>query len=125
MREFDILAYEVKLGPEIYGYFTPKVDDVVLKIGVEAGGIIRCLAKEKDILILYFLNENSQIPPPHFIKDKETEREGLVMFLPYDRISDYIDLLRNESPIKAVIEKQLERSHIKTLREKVGEGERR
>ena len=125
MNGFEIIGYEIKLGPELYGYFNPKVGDVELETEIEAGGIIRCLGKDKEILELYFLDADSPVPPHHIRVDEVTKKKVVALFLPYERISDYVDLLRNERPLKAVIEKLLERSYISTSWEKVGEGEGR
>lgn len=72
-------------------------------------------------LELYFLTDDSPVAPPAYDVD-----EGVAgLFLPFDQMAIFVDLLRNERPVFADLDSDSpERISLRTWLEPVGEMER-
>lgn len=82
-------------------------------------GIVRCLGEEYNMDI-YGLAEGSDFPlPVYHVADKKG-----FMFVPFEDLPIFIDLLRNEKPIYAHLRgDKPEWTSLTTTKEPVGEGE--
>jgi len=86
---------------------------------VRLRGIVRCIGDEFT-LDVYGCTSDSDFPQPHFDSD---EKKGH-MFVPFESIPVFIDMLRNEKPIYAHLRgDKPEWTSITTTKEPVGEGE--
>jgi hypothetical protein len=82
-------------------------------------GMVRCIGDEYTMDI-YGLKQESDFPEPVF---DEEESKGY-MFVPYEDLPVFIDLLRNEKPIYAHLRgDRPEWTSVTTTKEPVGEGE--
>jgi hypothetical protein len=89
-------------------------------VTITARGMIICNGDDVQQVRAYFLAEGSPAPDP-FV-DRDGKR--LQMFLPYQMMQSWIDLLRNEKPIYAVYDTDNPQwSYVSTLSEPVGEEE--
>jgi len=89
-------------------------------------GLVRCIGDEYQ-LDIYGCHADSDYPEPMFFDeehDDETKRNRGYMFVPYEDLPMFIDILRNEKPIYAHLRgDKPEWTSITTTKEPVGEGE--
>ena len=89
-------------------------------VAITARGLIICNGDDAQQVRAYFLADGSPEPDP-FV-DRRGKR--VQMFLPYQMMQNWIDLLRNEKPIYAFFDDNNPQwSRISTLSEPVGEEE--
>lgn len=82
-------------------------------------GIVRCLGDEYTMDV-YCCAADSDYPEPFF----DTEEKKGYMFVPYEDLPVFVDILRNEKPIYAHLRgDKPEWTSITTTKEPVGEGE--
>lgn len=87
---------------------------------VKARGIVACFG-EFLRLLFYFLPEDSPLPSPIWVEEARVS----VVFLPFDTMAPFVDVLRNEKPIYGNIDSEAPgESYISTLHEPVGEEEK-
>ena len=111
-KTFEVLNYKVALGDRMTG--------TASGITVNFRGYIVCRGEDGFHLVFYFLNENSPVPNPSY---REENKRGVV-YLPFDQMYIYLDLLRNEKPVYAYVNSvKPEWNNIKTMEEPVGEEE--
>ena len=89
-------------------------------VRIQIQGYITCYGDDSYRFIMYFLHEDSPVPPPVYI---EANKVGAI-FLPFRDMPMYMDLIRNEKPIYAYMNTaHPEWNGIKTSNEPVGEEE--
>lgn len=110
-ESFMIQNYQVALGHGLSATWNGTA--------ITSRGSIVCHGAEHQ-LVAYFLAEDSPVPKPVYDVD---EQVGAI-FLPFDAMDAFVDLLRNEKPIYAHLDSDSpESNQIRTTREPVGEGE--
>ena len=89
-------------------------------IVIQTQGYITCYGSDGYRFIMYFLHEDSPVPPPVYI----TANKVGAIFLPFKDMSVYMDMVRNEKPIYAYLNSvKPEWNSIRTSNEPVGEEE--
>ena len=108
---FTVEHYKVSLNHEI----TSNWGDITIK----AHGKVVCYGDEYR-LFAYFLDSDSSAAKPLYI---ENNKEGVV-FLPFNEMMSFIDILRNEKPVYAYLNSDKpEWNGIGTFRVPVGDRE--
>lgn len=88
---------------------------------VRLKGIVRCIGDEH-VMDIYGLAADSDVPLAEYLPTEE-EKKGY-MFVPFEDLPVFIDLLRNEKPIYAHLRgDNPEWTSLMTTKEPVGEGE--
>ena len=89
-------------------------------IQIKIQGYISCYGNEGYRFIMYFLHKDSQVPAPVF----NTGNKVGAIFLPFEEMPIYLDIVRNEKPIYAYLNStKPEWNGIRTSNEPVGEEE--
>ena len=110
-KRFMVERYSIKLGDALTATWSGTQ--------IKARGIIACRGG-KHRFIAYFLTPDSLIPDPVYI---EANRVGAI-FLPFEEMNAYVDLVRNEKPIYAYMNSSRpEWNNLSTSEEPVGEEE--
>lgn len=111
-KTFEIKSYQTALGDRMTGSANGQ--------SINFRGYIICYGDDSFHLVLYFLNPNSPVPPPSYL---EQFKRG-VLYLPFEQMQNYVDLLRNEKPLYAYLNSNRpEWNNIKTTNEPIGEEE--
>lgn len=110
-KSFLIQNYQVALGHGLSAEWNGTE--------ITSRGYIVCHGADHQ-LIAYFLAADSPVPKPTY----EVDEQVGAIFLPFDAMGAFVDLLRNEKPIYAHLDSDNPGSNqIRTTREPVGEGE--
>lgn len=89
-------------------------------INIQIQGYITCYGLDGYRFIMYFLHDDSQVPPPVFV----TANKVGAIFLPFKDMPVYMDMIRNEKPIYAYLNSAKPQwNSMKTSSEPVGEEE--
>ena len=89
-------------------------------VKIQIQGYITCYGSDRYRFIMYFLHDDSPIPPPVYI---ERNKVGAI-FLPFKDMHVYLDMVRNEKPLYAYVSSDKpEWNSIRTSNEPVGEEE--
>ena len=110
-KTFKVENYKVGLGHAMSATWggTP----------IKARGYVTCYG-EGHRLIIYGLTDESSLPNPMFVVEN---RVG-ALFLPFDELGGFVDLVRNEKPIYAYLNSDKpEWISLRTSNEPVGEEE--
>ena len=111
-KTFEVHNYKVALGDKMSGVAGGNT--------INFRGYIVCRGDDGYHLVFYFLNPDSPVPSPSYLPDY---KRGVV-YLPFDQMQVYLDVLRNEKPIYAYMNSNRpEWNNIKTTQEPVGEEE--
>lgn len=111
-KSFTVKHYMLNLG---YKMTATALDGTEIK----ARGVISCEGDDHRF-IMYFLTEDSPIPEPFYNVATKTA----AIYLPFEDMCQFVDLLRNEEPVYAYLDSDRpEWSNIGTSREPIGEGE--
>lgn len=111
IKKFKVANYEVELGHGLTATWSG--------IKIKARGIVACYGEDHRF-IAYFLTEDSPVPNPVYVIQNKVG----AIFLPFNEMSPFVDLLRNEKPIYAYLNStRPEWNHISTSKEPVGEEE--
>ncbi len=109
---YVVSSYTVKVGDTLTATWSGTQ--------IKARGILVCHGPDRQRLIFYFLTDDSPVPAPVY---KPTTKVGAV-FLPFDQMPPYVDLVRNERPIYAYMNSdRAEWNNISSGHEPVGEEE--
>ena len=110
--QFEIGGYTIKLGRRL----STRAGDQI----VTAVGFISFLGEDFMSMNVYFVDDESPMPDPVLSRDGNVA----TLFLRRELMPVWIDVLRNEKPIFAVIDTaQPSASHIATKSELIGEEE--
>jgi hypothetical protein len=112
IRTFQISSYTVTLGDKMTASFGGTT--------IKARGVISCIGPDDQRVVAYFLSDDSPVPAP------TTTNGGKwgPIFLEKELIGQWIDLLRNETPLYGHINTDHpEWTNISTSTEPVGEHE--
>ena len=111
IKRFSIKSYSVKLGDSMTATWNGTQ--------IKARGIVACQGSDHRF-IAYFLTKDSAIPDSVYI---EANRVGAI-FCPFEEMSAYVDLVRNEKPIYAYLNSaRPEWNNLSTSQEPIGEEE--
>lgn len=111
IKNFEVNRYQIALGHELSATWSGK------RIGIR--GYVVCYGEDHRF-IAYFLTANSPVPEPVYI---ERNRVGAI-FLPFEQMPPFVDLVRNEKPLYAYLNSDRpEWNSLKTAMEPVGEEE--
>jgi len=111
VKRFLVSSYQVKLGHGMSSTWSG--------VDIVARGVVSCHG-EGYKFIAYFLTDDSPVPDPVY---KVNDRVGAI-FLPFEDMPPFVDLLRNEKPIYAYMNSDKpEWNSISTSLEPVGEEE--
>lgn len=89
-------------------------------VQIKAQGYISCYGNGGYRFIMYFLHKDSQVPSPVFHPNTKVG----AIFLPFEDMPIYLDIVRNEKPIYAYLNSSKpEWNGISTSNEPVGEEE--
>lgn len=89
-------------------------------VNIQIQGYIACYGDDGYRFIIYFLHEDSSVPPPVY----HTSGKVGALFLPFKDMLTYVDMVRNEKPLYAYLNSDKpEWNSIKTSNEPVGEEE--
>ncbi len=110
-KRFEIDEYKIRLSHSLKAN--------IKGVQIIARGIVSCYG-EGLRLIVYFLDDYSKVPEPYF----DVEKDDGTLFLPFEQISAYVDLLRNEKPVYGYLNSEVPHyNSITTSKEPVGEEE--
>ena len=110
-KTFEIDEYKIRLSHSLKA--------TIKGVAIKARGIVSCYG-EGLRLIVYFLSEDSPVPDAFFNVEKDTG----ALFLPFEQITAYVDLLRNEKPVFGYLNSEVPHyNSITTSKEPVGEEE--
>ena len=110
---FKVTKYILKLGHKVKLTFDGTT--------IEAQGILSCYGEHPQQLIIYGLHPNSPVPPSAVCN--WSVRLGSI-FVPFEDLPAYVDLVRNEEPVYARISSDDPDSMVLgTDMEPTGEGE--
>jgi hypothetical protein len=108
---FEIKNYQITLGDRTTSKWSGE--------DVRARGIVACFGDNQRILF-YFMPEGESMPDPI----ANYGARLVVLFLPFNVMHAYVDILRNEAPIFGNLDlENPEETYISTMHEPVGEGE--
>ena len=111
-KTFEIKTYRVALGDRLEG--------TAQGLSINFRGYIVCRGDDGYHLVFYFLNPNSPVPNPSYL---EPNKRGVV-YLPFDQMHQYVDLLRNEKPMYGYMNSTKPHwNSMRTTNEPIGEGE--
>ncbi len=111
IKNFQISNYKMALGHAMGATWSGK------KIKIR--GYLTCYGDDHRF-IAYFLTDDSPVPDPVYIV---RNRVGAI-FLPFDQMPPFVDMVRNEKPVYAYLNSDRPESNsIKTSLEPVGEEE--
>lgn len=111
VKRFVVHSYSVKLGDALTATWSGTQ--------IKARGIVACRGRDHRF-IAYFLTEDSPVPNSVYV---EANKVGAV-FRPFEEMSAYVDLLRNEKPIYAYLNSSKpEWNNLSTSEEPIGEEE--
>jgi hypothetical protein len=111
IKRFTVERYEVKLGHALTATWSG--------IGIKARGIVACRGQDHRF-IAYFLTDESPVPDPVYVIPNKVG----AIFLPFDEMGPFVDLVRNEKPIYAYLNSDKpEWNSLSTGQEPVGEEE--
>ena len=109
---FEITKYKVLI--------TPGTKLSVREVDTEYQGWIHCFG-EKGQYNIYFIKDGSPIPTPRVYNTRPTFGRAAV-YLEYRYMPIYLDILRNEKPIYAIVDSDSpDRCRIQTMLEDIGE----
>lgn len=110
-KTFQVEEYKVGLGYEMSATWGGTT--------ISARGYVACYGGNHR-LIIYGLTENSPVPGPMYVVGNKVG----AIFVPFEEMAAYIDVLRNEKPIFAYLNSDKpEWNSIRTSMEPVGEEE--
>ena len=110
-KTFRVTRYRVALGHALQADWGGHT--------IKARGILTCFGGEYR-LIVYFLTDDSPIPPPMYV----VASKAGALFLPFKEMGSFVDIVRNEKPLYAYLNSDNpEFMSIKTGKEPVGEEE--
>ena len=110
-KTFQVTSYKMALGHAISATWSGK------KIKIR--GYVACYGGDHRF-IGYFLTNDSPVPNPVYVVDNKVG----AIFLPFDEMPLFVDMLRNEKPVYAYLNSNHpEWISIKTSKEPVGEEE--
>jgi len=111
VKRFTIRSYSIKLGDAMTATWGG--------VQIKARGIVACRGTDHRFLA-YFLTEDSPVPDSVYI---EANKVGAI-FCPFEEMSAYVDLVRNEKPIYAYLNSaKPEWNNLSTSQEPIGEEE--
>ncbi len=111
-KTFEVQTYRVALGDRMTGVADGQ--------SINFRGYIVCNGADGYHLVFYFLNPSSPVPSPSYL---EEYKRGVV-YLPFDQMHNYVDLLRNEKPMYAYMNSNSPQwNSIRTTNEPVGDEE--
>jgi hypothetical protein len=112
IRTFQISSYTVTLGDKMTASFGGTT--------IKARGVISCIGPDDQRVVAYFLSADSPVPAP----TTTVGGKWGPVFLEKELIGQWIDLLRNETPLYGYINTDHpEWTNISTSSEPVGEHE--
>jgi len=110
-KRFLVTRYQVKLGHAMSATWSGK--------RIKARGIVACHGEDHRF-IAYFLTSDSPVPDPVYVVNNKVG----AIFLQFNEMPPFVDLLRNEKPIYAYLNSDKpEWNSISTSMEPVGEEE--
>lgn len=111
IKRFVVESYSVKLGDAMTATWS--------STQIKARGIVACRGGDHRFLA-YFLTADSPVPNSVYI---EANKVGAI-FRPFEEMSAYVDLVRNEKPIYAYLNSSKpEWNNLSTSQEPIGEEE--
>jgi hypothetical protein len=111
IKSFQIASYKMALGHAMSATWSGK--------SIKIRGYISCYGGDHRF-IAYFLTKDSPVPDPVYVV---ANKVGAI-FLPFDEMPPFVDLVRNEKPVWAYLNSDRpEWNSIKTSHEPVGEEE--
>lgn len=110
-KTFEVQNYQVGLGHAMSATWAGT--------RIKARGYVTCYG-DGHRLIVYGLTHDSPVPDPMFVV---TNKVG-ALFLPFDKLAGFVDMVRNEKPIYAYLNSDRpEWISLRTSKEPVGEEE--
>ncbi|MFA7684098.1 MAG: hypothetical protein WCX84_04750 [Syntrophales bacterium] len=109
---FEVKNYQITMGPDLASIESGR--------DVKVCAIIGCYGNEYKLMI-NFVSENEGQPKAIYDAEKKTG----AIYVPISRMSQYVDMLRNEKPIYAQLNDRVEWITLGTGHEPIGEGERK
>lgn len=111
LKVFNVEHYSVSINHELTATWSGTT--------IKARGKIVCQGDDHRLFV-YFLTDDSQVPKPVYV---ENENVGAI-FLPFNEMGTFIDILRNEKPVYAYLNSdRQEWNGIGTFREPISERE--
>ncbi len=110
-KTFQIESYKVALGHAMTATWSGQQ--------IHIRGYVACWGGDHRF-IAYFLTDDSPVPEPVYIVDNKVG----AIFLPFEEMGPFVDLVRNERPVYAYLNSNKpEWNNIRTSLEPVGEEE--
>ena len=112
IKQFIVQTYKIKLGHGMTATQSGKQ--------IKARGILACYGADGFRFIAYFLNADRPVPNPVYVVNNKVG----AIFLPFNEMGPFVDLVRNEKPIYAYLnDVKPEWNNISSSNEPVGEEE--
>jgi hypothetical protein len=112
IKQFVVTSYKIKLGYGMTATWSGKQ--------IKARGIVAYHGAGGYRFIAYFLKDDSSVPDPVYVVNNKVG----AIFLPFNEMGPFVDLVRNEKPIYAYLnDAKPEWNNISSSQEPVGEEE--
>lgn len=112
IKTFAVTTYEISMG------FKNTASSTVGTILIQ--GLLQCNSAEGIRFVIYGLHPSSPVPPPVY----NVATKWATLFIPFNELHNYIDLVRNEKPIYAYLNSDNPGwNSLRTSAEPVGEQE--